>query len=88
LLFLIPADSGNHGKEFEILVNELKEYNPEMLQKDFVIAISKSDMLDEELRQAIRAEMPSEYPLLFISSVAQQGLQELKDMLWNTLNKG
>lgn len=86
LLFLIPADSANHRREFDILVNELKEYNPEMLQKDFVIAISKSDMLDEELKEAIRAEMPTEHPLLFISSVAQQGLQELKDTLWNTLN--
>jgi GTP-binding protein len=87
LLFLIPADSEDHRKEFDILVNELKEYNPELLQKDFVIAVSKSDMLDEELKQAIRAEMPDEYPLLFISSVAQQGLTELKDMLWNTLNR-
>ncbi len=87
LLFLIPADSADHRKEFEILVNELEEYNPEMLQKDFVIAISKSDMLDDELKDAIRKEMPVEYPLLFISSVAQQGLQALKDVLWSTLNK-
>ncbi len=86
LLFLIPADSADHRREFDILVNELKEYNPDMLQKDIVIAISKSDMLDEELKEAIRAEMPTEHPLLFISSVAQQGLQELKDTLWNTLN--
>jgi len=88
LLFLIPADSDDHRKEFDILVNELREYNPEMLQKDFVIAISKCDMLDEELMAAIRQEMPPEYPLLFISSVAQQGLQELKDTVWNTLNSG
>ncbi|MCU0404292.1 MAG: GTPase ObgE [Chitinophagaceae bacterium] len=88
LLFLIPADSEGHRKEFDILVNELKEYNPEMLQKDFVIAISKSDMLDDELKQAIRQEMPTEYSLLFISSVAQQGMQELKDVLWGCLNKG
>ena len=88
LLFLIPADSKDHRKEFEILLNELEEYNPEMLQKDFVIAISKSDMLDDELKAAIRAEMPSEYPLVFISSVLQQGLTELKDLLWQTLNTG
>jgi GTP-binding protein len=87
LLFLIPADSDGHRKEFDILLNELKEYNPELLQKDFVIAISKSDMLDDELKADIKSEMPMEYPLLFISSVAQQGLQELKDTLWNTLNK-
>ena len=86
LLFLIPADSEDHGKEFSILVNELKEYNPELLQKSFIIAISKSDMLDDELKEAIRKEMPEEYPLVFISSVAQQGLQELKDVLWNALH--
>ena len=87
LLFLIPADSNDHRKDFDVLVNELKQYNPEMLQKDFVIAISKSDMLDEELKAAIQAEMPGNYPLVFISSVKQQGLQELKDLLWTTLNK-
>ena len=87
LLFLIPADSGDHRKEFDILVKELEEYNPEMLQKDFIVAISKSDMLDEEQKTAIRKEMPAEYPVMFISAVAQQGLQELKDILWNTLNK-
>jgi GTP-binding protein len=58
-----------------------------MLQKDFVIAISKSDMLDDELKAAIEAEMPTIYPLVFISSVQQQGLMELKDLLWNTINK-
>ena len=87
LLFLIPADSNDHRKEFEILLNELREYNPEMLQKDFVIAISKSDMLDDELKAAISKEMPAEFPLVFISSVLQQGLTELKDLLWDTLNK-
>lgn len=87
LLFLIPADSANHREEFDVLVNELREYNPELLQKDFIVAISKSDMLDEELKTAVKNEMPTEYPLLFISSVAQKGLQELKDVLWETLNK-
>ncbi len=88
LLFLIPADSQDHGKEFEILYNELKEYNPELLQKDFIIAISKSDMLDDELKEAIAKELPGNIPHLFISSVAQKGLTELKDLLWNTLNRG
>lgn len=88
LLFLIPADSPHHRGEFDVLVHELREYNPELLQKDFVIAISKSDMLDEELQTAIREEMPQAYPLLFISSVQQQGLQALKDVLWQTLNGG
>ncbi|MFN3667038.1 MAG: Obg family GTPase, partial [Sediminibacterium sp.] len=87
LLFLIPADSADHRKEFEILRNELEQYNPEMLQKDFIIAISKSDMLDDELKEAIGKELPKGIPHLFISSVTQSGLTELKDKLWETLNK-
>jgi len=86
LLFLIPADSKDHKKEFEILHKELEEYNPEMLQKDFVIAISKSDMLDDELKTAIEKELPQNIPHIFISSVTRLGLQELKDLLWKTLN--
>src|ERR1700750_2077947 len=73
LLFLIPADSKDHKKEFEILHNELEEYNPEMLQKDFVIAVSKSDMLDEELKTAIAKELPKNIPHVFISSVTRLG---------------
>ena len=87
LLFVIPADSNNHKKEFDILVNELKEYNPEMLDKKFIIAISKSDMLDDELKQAIKKELPKKIPNIFISSLASQGLLELKDLLWKTLNE-
>ena len=86
LLFLIPADSADHKKEFAILKNELKKYNKEMLQKDFVIAVSKSDMLDDELKAAIKKELPKNIPHIFISSVAGQGLTELKDLLWKTLN--
>ena len=86
LLFLIPADSKDHKQEFGILHNELEQYNPEMLQKDFVIAISKSDMLDDELKAAIKKELPKKIPHIFISSVTGQGLPELKDLLWNTLN--
>ena len=86
LLFLIPADSNDHKKEFEILVNELEEYNPELLDKKFIIAVSKSDMLDTELKDAIEKELPKNIPHIFISSVAQQGLVELKDMLWKALN--
>ncbi len=88
LLFLIPADSKDHRKEFEILRNELEEYNPEMLQKDFVIAISKADMLDDELKEAIKKELPQNIPSLFISSVTGYNLPVLKDMLWSTLNAG
>lgn len=86
LLFLIPADSDDHRKEFDILLNELEQYNPDMLQKDFVIAISKSDMLDDELKEAIAKELPTNIPHLFISSVTNKGLTELKDALWKTLN--
>jgi GTPase len=86
LLFLIPADSDNHKKEFEILVNELEQYNPELLNKQFVIAISKSDMLDDELKADIEKELPKDIPHLFISSVTNKGLVELKDMLWKVLN--
>ncbi|MES2849767.1 MAG: GTPase ObgE [Bacteroidota bacterium] len=86
LLFLIPADCDNHKKEFEILVNELEQYNPEMLQKDFIIAVSKSDMLDDELKAAIAKELPANIPHVFISSVTGYHLQELKDVLWATLN--
>ncbi|MBS1746010.1 MAG: GTPase ObgE [Bacteroidetes bacterium] len=87
LLFVIPADSEDHRNEFNILLNELKEYNPEMLQKDFIIAISKMDMLDDELKAGIEKELPASIPHIFISSVTQQGLMELKDLLWKTLNQ-
>ena len=87
LLFLIPADSNGHKQEFEILVNELEKYNPELLHKRFVIAISKSDMLDEELTAAIKKELPPDIPHIFISSVTNKGLTELKDLLWQVLNQ-
>jgi GTP-binding protein len=85
LLFLIPADSKDHRKEWEILVNELEQYNPELLDKKFIIAISKSDMLDDELKAAIEKELPDNVPHIFISSVAGKGLQDLKDILWKEL---
>lgn len=86
LLFLVPADSKDHRQEFEILKNELEQYNPELLDKQFLLAISKSDMLDDELQKAITAELPEGVPHVFISSVTQVGLNELKDMLWQSLN--
>lgn len=86
LLFLIPADADDHRKEFDILVSELEQYNPELLHKQFLIAISKSDMLDDELKEAIAKELPQEIPHLFISAITGKGLTELKDELWKTLN--
>jgi GTP-binding protein len=90
LLLLIPADSIDISREYEILLKELRDYNPELLDKQRVVAISKADMLDEELQEAIRKEVKEdlgEVPYTFISSVSQYGLQELKDMLWNLLNE-
>jgi GTP-binding protein len=85
LLFLVPADSKNIRSEYEILVNELKMYNPELLDKKRILAISKSDMLDEELMNEIRTDLP-DITRLFISSVTGQGLVTLKDMIWKVLN--
>lgn len=87
LLFLVPADSNDHRKEYDILLNELEKYNPELMHKQFIIAVSKSDMLDEELRAAIKKELPTTIPHVFISSITGQGLIELKDLLWKTLNQ-
>ncbi len=87
LLFLIPADSNDIKAEYKILLNELKKYNPEMLDKQRVLAISKSDMLDEELTREIKKTLPRNIPAVFISSHTQLGLRELKDLLWKTLNK-
>ena len=86
LLFLIPADSIDIQNEYNILLNELRKHNPELLDKDRILAISKSDLLDDELKAEIRQDLPSDLDCLFISSVAQQGLQELKDKLWKVLN--
>lgn len=86
LLFVVSADSPDINKEYEILLGELKQYNPELLDKDRVLAISKSDLLDEELIEEIRQELPEDLPHIFISSVTQKGLVELKDLLWKFLN--
>jgi GTPase len=86
LLFLIPADSKDIVSEYEILLNELKQYNPELLDKTKVLAISKSDLLDEELKDEIKKDLPN-IPYVFISSLTNYGLTELKDKLWSELNK-
>jgi len=85
LLFIVPADSKNIRKEYEILVNELKMYNPELLDKRRVLAISKSDLLDEELMNEVRKDLP-DLPRVFISSVTGYGISTLKDMLWKVMN--
>lgn len=85
LLFVIPADSKSVKSEYEVLVNELRMYNPELLDKKRVLAVSKSDLLDEELKKEMRYELP-EVSRVFISSVTGEGLNTLKDMIWKVLN--
>ena len=88
LLFLIPADADDIKKQYDILLDELRRYNPEMLDKDRIIAVSKSDMLDDELKAELMEELDAELPIdyVFISSLAQSGIVELKDRLWAMLN--
>ncbi len=86
LLFMVPADSDNICNEYEVLVNELREYNPELLDKRRMLAITKSDMLDQELMSEISRELP-DVPMVFISSIANQGLIELNDRIWDLLNR-
>jgi GTP-binding protein len=89
LLFLISADSDSVAEQYHILLSELERYNPELLDKNRVIAVSKADLLDQELRteltQELNETLPKEIPFILVSSVAQQGIQELKDLLWNQL---
>jgi len=86
LLFLIPADSDDIRKEYNILLSELEKFNEELLYKDRVLAISKSDMLDEELMEEMKSELPEDVSVIFISSVSGFHIQELKDKLWKLLN--
>ncbi|MCJ8291899.1 MAG: GTPase ObgE [Crocinitomicaceae bacterium] len=85
LLFMVAADSDNIQKEYDILLGELEAYNPELMHKERILAISKSDMLDDELKAEIQEELPTTVKTIFISAVAQTGLMELKDIIWNTL---
>ena len=86
LLFLIPADADDIQEAYQILLNELKKHNPELLDKERLLAITKCDLLDEELKEEIQKELPKGIATLFISSVAQIGLVELKDAIWKLLN--
>lgn len=87
LLFLIPADSNDINGEYRILLNELEKFNPELLKKERVLAISKSDLLDGELEKEIKRHLPRKVPRIFISSLTGKGIRELKDMLWSILNE-
>jgi GTP-binding protein len=88
LLFIIPADTDDIAKEYKILLKELKKYNPELLDKEKILAISKSDMLDEELKEEIEKDLPKDLPdKLFISSITQEGIQNLKNIIWKKLNE-
>jgi len=86
LLFMVPADAEDYNKEYEILLNELVVYNPELADKDRILAITKSDMLDEEMQSEIAAQLPSDIPHLFISSVTGMNIMALKDQIWAALN--
>lgn len=86
LLFMVPGDTDDIRKEYEILLNEVKTFNPELLDKQRVLAITKTDLLDEELQQMLAEDLPDDLPHVFISAVANKGLTELKDVLWLALN--
>jgi GTP-binding protein len=86
LLFMVPADADDIEKEFEVLLNELEQYNPELMHKQRLLAITKSDLLDDELMEEMKQHVP-DVPHVFISSVAHRGLDELKDMLWKALHE-
>lgn len=86
LLFLVPADSDNIAKEYGILLNELNKYNPELLDKPRLLGISKGDLVDDELKEMISAELPQDVEYIYFSSVAMQGIPQLKDKLWTMMN--
>ena len=87
LLFMVPADADDIKKGYEILLNELREYNPELLVKGRVLAITKTDMLDDKMKSEMKAELPEDIPHIFISSVTGEGIPQLKDMLWSVLTE-
>lgn len=86
LLFMVPGDTQHIGREYEILLEELKKFNPQMLDKHRILAITKSDLLDEELIGMLREELPQDLPVVFISAVTGKGVDNLKDLLWEELN--
>ncbi len=86
LLFMVPGDADNIAKEYDVLCNELATFNPDLVEKPRVLAVTKTDLLDDELMEMVRGDLPADVPVVFISSVAQRGLTELKDTLWRAIN--
>jgi GTPase len=87
LLFMVPADAPSIKDEYEILLNELRKYNPELLDKSRLLAVTKCDMIDDEMQQQMKSDLPENVPAVFISAVAQKGITELKDLIWQSLHK-
>ncbi|MDH5383013.1 MAG: GTPase ObgE [Cyclobacteriaceae bacterium] len=87
LLFMIPADAKNLNDEYQLLLNELKKYNPELLDKKRILSITKSDLLDEELMEEMKKDLPNDIECVFISSITNTGIEELKDLIWRILNE-
>ena len=86
LLFMVPADADNIEKEYNILLNELRQYNPELIDKERILAVTKCDMLDEELKAELAQEFPKDIQVVCISSIANMGVMELKDLIWKKIN--
>jgi GTP-binding protein len=87
LLFMVPCDTADIQKEYQILLNELKNYNPDLLDKKRILAITKSDMLDALMMEQMKQLLPEGIPAIFISSVAQYNIDQLKDMIWMQINE-
>jgi len=87
LLFMISAESADIAAEYKVLLNELKQFNKELLHKQRVLAITKSDLIDDELEKMLKKELPKKVPHIFISSLTGKGLDKLKDLLWKALNE-
>ncbi|NJM54288.1 MAG: GTPase ObgE, partial [Blastocatellia bacterium] len=85
LLFMVPCDAKSIKDEYEILLNELRKYNPELMDKNKLLAITKCDMMDDEMQEQMKAELPKGIKTVFVSAVAQKGLNELKDTIWQSL---
>lgn len=86
LLFMVPADAEDIRKEYEVLLHEVAQFNPELLGKQRILAVTKSDLIDEELKQMLSEDLPEDVPCVFISAIAQMGISQLKDLLWKALN--